>query len=1000
MAMRLKFIEQQYQTDAVNQVVDFFDGSERKDELFTIVKADDNASLLFDELGYKNKCTISEERMVTNLQTLQERRNIKKDDCLSKGAYGCPNLTVEMETGTGKTYVYTKTILELNKRYGFTKFIIVVPSVAIKEGVFKSFEVTHDHFRIAYDNVPYDYFTYDSSKIGKIKTFAQSQTIQIMIMTIGAFNKTVESQDKEDKANLIFRPSEKLDGWRGIDLITATAPIVIVDEPQSVDNTPKAKAAIKQLNPLAILRYSATHKESYNLVYRLSPVDAYQQHLVKEIYVGSVAEDEGSTRGFVRVIDVTSQGTASTNRARIEIFVKGKDGSISKKVVTAKTGDDIWELSGEVDYYEGGSFIISSINADPENPCVYLDTGDEIMKGSAIGEVDDEAMKRSQIRATIEAHLDKERSFTNKGIKVLSLFFIDEVANYRGEDGQSKGKYAKWFEEEFLSLIRQPKYKTLRENPKLPTGYFDVACIHDGYFSTDKKGRAVNTNGDSASDDTTYNLIMKEKEKLLSFSTPIRFIFSHSALREGWDNPNVFQVCTLIETKDVFTKRQKIGRGLRLCVNQNGERILDTNYNYLTVVASESYKEFCTTLQKEYRDSGYKFGVVEPTAFTGSQITTPAGKVKTLTQDDSVKIHKALEKKGYLDSKGNLTEKYKADKDAGVLDIPAEFRDFRHVIVETLKRIGEAGMPKNAKERVKVNRNEKVINSEVFAAIWKRINQRTIYSIHMDIGALKAKATEYIRDMPPIKEIKIRWINGKVVIDESGVRAEGIANREMADPSEFGTKAYPDFIKRISEATQLLRQTIIDILVDSGRLSDFYKNPEDFIKQVSARITKAKKEHLIDGLQYTRVEEFFRQEDIFDDTELYGIKNSNVVDVSAPDKNPFDHIIFESSIERTFAEDCDADDEVLLYAKLPSSFKVDTPFGPYNPDWMVVVKPQSEDYRLYFVAETKGNEDIDALKPDEKRKILCGKLHFEELNKDIKYEVVKTLLSLKGRYIS
>ena len=1000
MAMRLKFIEQQYQTDAVSQVVDFFEGSEHKDELFTIAKTTDNPSLLFDELGYKNKCTISPERMLANLQVLQERRNIKKDDSLNQGTYGCPNLTVEMETGTGKTYVYTKTILELNKRYGFTKFIIVVPSVAIKEGVFKSFEVTHDHFRIAYDNVPYDYFTYDSNKIGRIKTFAQSDTIQIMIMTIGAFNKTVESQDNEEKANLIFRPSEKLDGWKGIDLITATAPIVIIDEPQSVDNTPKAKAAIKQLNPLAILRYSATHKESYNLVYRLSPVDAYQQHLVKEIYVGSVAEDEGSARGYVRVVDVTTKGEVSSNRARIEIFVKAKDGSISKKVVTAKTGDDIWELSGEVDYYEGGSFIISSINADPECPCVYLDTGDEIMKGSAIGEVDDEAIKRSQIRATIEAHLDKERSFTNKGIKVLSLFFIDEVANYRGEGENFQGKYAKWFEEEFLSLIQLPRYRSLRENPNLPSGYFDVHAIHDGYFSTDKKGRPINTNGDSASDDTTYNLIMKEKEKLLSFSTPIRFIFSHSALREGWDNPNVFQVCTLIETKDVFTKRQKIGRGLRLCVNQNGERVLDTNYNYLTVIASESYKDFCTTLQKEYRDSGYKFGIVEATAFTGTQVTTPSGKVKTLSQDDSVKIHKALEKKGYLDSKGNLTEKYKLDKEAGVLDIPAEFKDFRHQIVETLERIGAAGMPKNAKERIKVNRNEKVISSEVFAAVWKRINQRTVYSLHMDLNSLKAKATEYIRNMPPIKETKIRWVNGKVVIDESGVKAEGISNREVADSSEFGTKTYPDFIKRIAEATQLLRGTIIDIIIDSGRLDDFYKNPEDFIKQVSALITKAKKEHLIDGLQYTRIDEFYRQEDIFDDTELYGIKGSNIVDVSSPDKNPLDHIIFDSSIEKAFAEDCDADDEVLLYAKLPPAFKVDTPFGPYNPDWMVVVKPQNEDYRLYFIAETKGNEDIDALREDEKRKILCGKRHFEELNSDIKFEVVKTLLSLKGRYIS
>lgn len=998
MAMKLKFIEQGYQTDAVNAVVDVFDGCEIKDSPFTIRKAEDSG-ILFDELGYSNKMTLGDGEILENLRKVQERQNIKKDDSLITKSYNCPNLSVEMETGTGKTYVYTKTILELNKKYGFTKFIVVVPSVAIKEGVFKSFQVTKDHFDIAYSNPTYDYYVYDSNKISMIKNFANSSSIQVMIMTIGAFNKSVESQDSEEKANLIFRPSDKLDGWKGIDLISATRPIVIIDEPQSVDNTSKSQNAIKSLNPLAIVRYSATHKEPYNLVYRLTPVDAYQQHLVKEIYVDEVSADEETTKAYVKLIGVTSDGeSVSSNRARIEIFVKNKkDGSVEKKVVTTKTNDDIWDLSNEVDYYEGGAYTISFINADKDNLCIGLDTGEELHIGEAIGLVDDEAIKRGQIRETIKEHLDKERTFTNKGIKVLSLFFIDQVANYRETAEGEPGKYFKWFEEEYKKLINEPRYKSLRENSLLPAGYFDVEKVHEGYFSEDKKGRRINTNGDSASDDTTYNLIMKKKEELLSFSNPIRFIFSHSALKEGWDNPNVFQVCTLIETKDTFTKRQKIGRGLRICVNQDGERVLEPNYNYLTVIANESYKEFCSTLQKEFSDVGYRFGYVDPVCFTGIQITTNGGNVKTLSQDDSVKIHTALVNKGYIDSKNKPTEKFYKDKQDGTFNINETYRQFDNVVANKVVEKASEGMPKNAKEKVKVNRNDKVINSEVFVSIWNKINQKTIYSVHLPIEEMKDLAIENIRNMPVIKETRIGATKVSVKISDSGVSAKdsGATTKTVASLSEYEVYSYPDFIRRLTEATQLLRGTIIDILQRCGRFDEFYKNPEQFIKQVSRIITDAKKAKLVDGLQYTKVEEFYKQEEIFDDTELFGIKDKNVVDVSSPDKNPFDHIIFDSNIEKAFAESCDSDDDVLLYAKLPSSFKVDTPFGSYNPDWMVVIKTDDEDVKLYFVAETKGNTDIDALRAEERNKILCGRKHFEVLNDEIKYKVVKTLVDLK-----
>ena len=985
-SIKLRFVEQEYQADAVNAVADLFDGCEVKESIFTIVSSA-TSNILIDEYGYANKLTISDFQLLENLRKVQERNGIQKDAEFNPAG---TNFTVEMETGTGKTYVYTNTILELNKRYGWTKFIIVVPSVAIKEGVAKSFDITKEHFSLKYNNVPYDYFVYDSNKISKLKSFANSNSIQIMIMTIGAFNKSIEAQDSEAKANIIFRPTDKLDGWTGIDLINSTHPVVIIDEPQSVDNTAKAKKAIAALNPLCTLRYSATHKELYHLVYRLSPVDAYQQHLVKEIYVDEVLSDEQTTKPYVKLLAVSGDGGAS-NRAKLEIFKKAKDGSISKETVQARTNDDLWDLSKEVEYYQGNGYIIEDIDAMKGNENVLFSNGLCLYLGEADGEVNDEAIKRAQIRETIIDHLKKERTYIKKGIKVLSLIFIDKVENYRLDNG--KGKYAIWFEEEFTKLINST-FRTLKE--QYPDICYDAEKIHEGYFSKDKKGKLIDTRGDGDADDTTYNLIMKEKGKLLSLKTPIRFIFSHSALKEGWDNPNVFQVCTLIETKDTFTKRQKIGRGLRICVDQNGERVLDPKFNNLTVIANESYKDFCNTLQKEFAEQGYKFGIIEPTAFTGITVKKADGSKKELTQDESVKVHKILQEKGYID-KNKATGKFFQDKQNGDFETTEEFKDFNKKIADEIEKLSRDCMPKNAKEKVKVNRNNKVINSEVFNEIWQRINQKTIYSVCLPLDEMKAKAVEYIQEMDSIREERIGSRTVGIDIKKEGVTANdaGVVQKMVATFEEYEKPNYPDFVRRLTDATHLLRGTIIDILAQSGRLKDFYKSPEAFIKQVAKLINKAKEEHLVDGLQYTKIDEFYKQEDIFDDTELYGIEGKNVIDVSVPDKNPLDHIIFDSIIEKTFAEECENDDEVVLYAKLPSRFVVDTPFGTYNPDWMVVVKPKDEDYKLYFVAETKGNTELDKLRPDEKHKILCGKKHFEVLNNELTYKVVKTLKDMK-----
>ena len=995
--MKLKFIQQQYQTDAVNSIVDIFDGCQKKESLFTVDLAN-NRELFLEgkgvsyDIGYSNEniLSISELQLLDNVRKIQEKNGIKKTDSLLN-----KNFTVEMETGTGKTYVYTETILELNKKYGFMKFIIVVPSIAIKEGVYKSLQVTEEHFKLKYDNVIYNYFVYDSNKLNRIMQFATSSDIEIMIINIDAFRKSFDDPESENKANIIHRPSDKLSGNKPIDLIKNTKPIVIIDEPQSVDNTKKSKDAIASLNPLCTLRYSATHKELYNLMYRLTPVDAYEQHLVKSIEVSSVHSDEQSTKPYVKLLSVTD---SNKFQARLEIYVKDKKtGAVEKKIVTAKMNSDLWDLSNEVDYYYSNGYVVSDMNAEKGEEDILFENGEYLHVGEVIGAVDDDVLKRAQIRETIDIHLSKELKYIGKGIKVLSLFFIDKVANYRIYDSvDQRGKYAIWFEEEYNNLINT-KYKKLKE--LYPNICFDAQAIHTGYFSEDKKGRLVDTNGISASDDTTYELIMKKKEELLDLKNPIRFIFSHSALKEGWDNPNVFQVCTLIESKDTFTKRQKIGRGLRIAVDQSGERIADNKFNTLSVIANESYKEFAETLQKELQDGGYKFGIIEEISFTGLSAKVSETEEKELSQEESKAIFDDLKSKGYIGSNNKVTEKFYIDEKENKVDVKPEYVAFSNKIIQTLKKLSREYEIKNRNEIVEVHRNENVIKSELFNTLWDKIKRKTIYSIHLNIEDLKDSAIKMIKDMPKVEAEKIRRERVAINLKKSGVKVnEGTAKiGDLADLSQYDNISYPDFIRRLQDATGLLRKTIIEVIIKSGRLHDFYVNPEVFIKQVSDCLSKAKKEKMIDGIQYHKLsDDFYKVEEIFDDTELKGYKDKNIIDLTNPDKNPLDHVIFDSLIEKQFAEDCDSDDEVVLYAKLPDKFKIDTPFGGYNPDWMVVIQKEGEEHKLYFVAETKGSTDEAQLKGNEKNKILCGKKHFIATQTDLKYEVVDKLITLKN----
>lgn len=991
--MKLKFIDQPYQTDAVNAICDIFEGCEIKDSLFTIEVNQKNELDLDGEgvsyfVGHSNKLSIDDFTMLKNVQEIQSKNDIKMSNDLQK-----KNFTIEMETGTGKTYVYTKTILELNKRYGFTKFIIVVPSIAIKEGVNSSLKATKEHFMEKYDNVVYNYFTYDSNHLERIRDFSTSTNIEIMIINIDAFRKSFNNPDEESKANLIHRSNDKLNGNKPIDLIASTNPIVIIDEPQSVDGTKKSKQAIASLNPLCTLRYSATHKELYNLMYRLTPVDAYQEHLVKHIEVNSVSIDKATTKPYVKLLSVSDKNGYT---CRLEIYKNNKKkGTIEKKAITAKTGNDLWESSDEVDYYKDKGYIVDNIDCFPGEEYVAFTNGELLNIGDVIGNVDDKAVKRAQIHETIKSHLDKELHYIKQGIKVLSLFFIDEVAKYRDYSREDeKGDYQIWFEEEYKKLINQPRYKRLRED----YGDYislDPVAVHDGYFAQDGKGRIKNSSGKTNDDETTYQLIMKDKERLLSFDEPIRFIFSHSALKEGWDNPNIFQVCTLIETKDKMTKRQKIGRGLRICVNQNGERVTDAKYNTLSVIANESYKEFSKKLQKELETDNFKFGIIESISFSGISVKQYDGQLVELSQKDSESIYDYLVENDYVTSSGKITNKYHQDKHDDKFVLPEQFESFTAKVIKRIEKLSKEIEIRDASTKIEVKLNKDVQLSPEFIALWDKIKQKTVYTINMDMDRLMKEAVEQIKNMPTIKAEKIDVQITNVDITRQGVKDAGHQVKELGGVYEFEQMTYPDFIRRLQDTTGLLRKTIIDIVGKSNRLKEFYINPEEWIKQVSKILLAVKKENLTDGIKYEKSNEYYEQDFIFNDEGLYGYKDRNVIEANS-DRSLYDHTIYDSDIEKNFAIEADNDDDVVLYAKLPSRFKIDTPIGDYNPDWVLVLNTDDGE-KLYFVAETKGTENINDLKGTEKKKILCGRKHFEVIDTGIKYEVVKELKGLKTR---
>ena len=1029
--MKLKFIKQQFQSDAVQSVADLFKGQEKLQSTFEITNIESTDLFNQNEFGVSNVVKISKEELLNNMHEIQRKNNLPlTDDIVDENGALHLSFSEEMETGTGKTYVYTKTIFELNKRYGFTKFIIVVPSVAIREGVHKSLEVTREHFENQYDNVPCRYFIYNSSKLSDVRQFATSSNIEIMIINIDAFKKA---------ENIINQAQDKLNGETAMKYIQATNPIVIIDEPQSVDNTDKAKEAIASLNPSCVLRYSATHREKINLMYRLTPVDAYQMGLVKQICVSSNEVANDFNKPYVKLLSVSNENGF---KAKIELDVEAKGGSVSRKTVTVKPNDDLFLISGERELYDG--YAIAGIDCTPGFECIEFSNTETVMLGKSIGSIDENIIKEAQIKKTIRIHLDKELRYLDHGIKVLSLFFIDEVKKYRTPEGE-KGPYAEMFERCYNELINLPKYQPLKS--QFPA---DATAIHNGYFSQDKKGAFKDTKGDTAADYDTYNTIMKDKEWLLSYDCPLRFIFSHSALKEGWDNPNVFQICTLIEQKSTFTCRQKIGRGLRLCVNQDGERIEDKNINVLHVVANESFSEFAETLQKEIEtETGVKFGTLQISLFSGMTYTetktvektitkdqaqtvvealktvgaiTAEGKVdttkaeivipkeletvkeevikvieeektvdveqiagksyteevteeKTVTYDDAQELITHFEQKGYVSKSGKIKDTMKEALLHGTLDLPKKFEAARERLESIVKKADNKLPIRDDSKEVIVRLNKQVMLSPEFMELWNKIKQKTAYRVQIDTTVLVENCVKELKAMPEIP--KARLITKTASYD---IRNAGVGYVETETRLEDLNDTYsslPNILGIISEETLIKKATVAEIIQKSGRAQDFLNNPQAFMEQCLEIIRHNRHALAIDGIKYVKLDgkEYYAQE-IFDSTELVANLDKNAVKV---EHSVYDHIIYDSStVEKPFAVALDRDPDVKMFFKIPDRFKIDTPIGTYNPDWAVLWEKNGEQ-KLYFILETKGTESLFNLKTPEQLKIHCGKEHFKAL---------------------
>ena len=975
--MKLHFEDNlDYQKLAIEAVADLFCGQDINRTEFTVsrpIDLDGQKALPGMEesaLGIGNRLQLLDDELLDNLRGIQLRNGLRPSESLSSGDF-----TVEMETGTGKTYVYLRTIFELNKRYGFTKFMVVVPSVAIKEGTYKNLQITRDHFENLYPNAKgYEYFLYDSRKLGQVRNYATNPNIQIMVVTVGAINKK--------DVNNLYKDSEKTGGEKPIDLVRATHPIIIVDEPQSVDGGLKGqgKKALDAMNPLCTLRYSATHADKHHMLYRLDAVDAYERELVKQIEVASLEIEGGQNKAYLKLIETKNIRGSIT--ARVEVDV-AKAKNARRELMTVEDGDDLEQETGRA-VYENCRIGNITCGQNNQSMGVNLPGGEYVLyPGDEVGGVSPDGQKRLMIQRTIKEHLDKEMRFAEqkREVKVLSLFFIDSVSFYRQYDAEGievKGKYALMFEEEYRKIAKRPEYQTLFEKIDLSV---DASEVHNGYFSIDKKGSwtetAENNQSNRDSAERAYNLIMREKEQLLSFESKLKFIFSHSALREGWDNPNVFQICALRDMSTERERRQTIGRGLRLCVNQEGQRLRGFDINTLTVIATESYEQFAENLQKEIeKDTGIRFGVVEKHQFSALPITGEDGQVAPLGVEKSEGLWNFLKENKFIDNRGKIQDTLRTALKEDKLSLPFEYSGHAQAIKDILRKLAGKLDVKNADERITIKTREAILASDEFKALWDRVKYKTTYRVEFDNDRLIRNCAKAILNGPPVTKTRAQFRKADIAIGKGGVGVSETVVSGFTTIDETDVEL-PDLLTDLQDKTHLTRRSLVEILLQCRRLSDFKRNPQQFIDVATEAINRTKRLALVDGIRYQRIgDDHYYAQELFEKEELTGYLKNTL----ETQKSVYQYVVYDSTgVERKFAEDLDANEAVKVYAKLPGWFKVPTPLGTYNPDWAILVDVDGRE-KLYFVVETKGSTWLDDLRHMEAAKIECGEKHFAELS--------------------
>ena len=1002
--MKLQFKEQEFQLDAVSAVTDIFLGQSKQSGIRYMAdpgrQKSDEVDLVLD--AYQNApIQLDQEAIRKNVHAVQTRFGLRLSESLSidkvvdkvseRLAY---NFSVEMETGTGKTYTYIRTIMELNKRYGWLKFIIVVPSVAIREGVLKSLEIMKSHFQEVYEKQP-RYFVYDSSRLGDLDSFANSSDLQIMVINSQAFNA------KGKDARRIHSEQESFRWRRPIDVLAAMNPIMIIDEPQSVEGK-QTKERLKDFKPLFTLRYSATHKEKHDMVYRLDAMDAYNQKLVKKIAVKAI-EQAGLTgsQGYLYLQELLPRKSGSP-KAKVEFEVRTKSG-VKRKTRIVEEPFDLFAESGNLSSYQG--MTLSQFNARDNK--IQVGATQELYVGEVMGEVDESSMRRIQIRETIKSHLEKESRLYNSGIKVLSLFFIDEVAKYKQYDAQNdphNGEYAQIFEEEYESQVRQ-FLRTQEPSPyyRYLESHLDGNAVHAGYFSVDKVKKSDKTvfvdyksasekKSNSSNDKDAYDLIMKDKERLLSFEEPVRFLFSHSALKEGWDNPNVFQICTLKQSTAETRKRQEIGRGMRLSVDQKGLRqdleLLQSEVheiNKLTIIANESYDQFARSLQAELKELlADRPGKVNVDLFENKVIKNEAGEEVRITKEQAESIQFDLIRQGYIDKHGQLTAEYFNAKENNQLNLSDTLPGYESQVIEVLESIYQSDKyeienANNITVQFSNEVNKENISRKEFLALWNQINRKTAYQVTFDDFELVEQSVAYINE----KLVVSQPVYNITQASASQMTKEGLGldvgenarYQEYIDNTQITTQY--DLLGEIAEKTDLTRKVVAEILskIDVYQFDKFKQNPEEFILKISKLINEQKASQIIKHIQYNILEDEYGMDLFYDNAETAKLSDEHLLESK---KGIYNFVKVDSNTERKFKESLEQYEDVRVYVKLPGKFSIRTPLGNYNPDWAIAFREGSVKH-IYFVAETKGSMSSLQLKQAEKAKIECAKAHFRAL---------------------